>query len=387
MTIVNLPGSSGFLFQSTEEALNKRLRDNPEQFTDLQLWLNSDTNLKDLNDAILHNRTIREVCLLIHESFQQHSAKDILRLFRALGALPQLKKLLFNTYRFPFVATLPIQAFTNAFQGSHNTLTEFKLWRCDLSLLSEEDGSPIREMERCANALNGAKNLKVFRLVKCTLTEETRKLCTLDPILQALTHLPCLQEMELSATEFSALGTISKSTLRSLFRSTSLLELNLRHFYLDEESILEIAYSLFQYHDIDNHHRKSQKEQEDHQHPAYCHRHKPSKIQSLSMSGITKNQTSTGSVMISKPVREAFQKVLRSNYTLETLFLFDTWNLKSEIEFYTKLNRLGRNRLLQDHKATRQEWIDLLVQIKDDLDCLFYFLSMNPLLCSSQEDE
>jgi hypothetical protein len=350
------------------------------------VWLNHNTNLSELIDALLENTTVEEVCLLIHETFSEQPTEDILTLFQVLGGLPNLTKLLFNTYRFPFVATLPILAFTNLFKGAQN-LVEFKLWRADLALLFPNDASSSCAFDELAEALVRSTALKEFRLIKCRLTEETRKVCTLDPLIQGLAKLPNLREIELSATKMSALGGLSTRSISQLFRSSSLVALSLRNFDLSEEAVLEIANSLLQHNVLNNcdhhptHKLKESTRKCDHLKPTSIQSHS-SQVKHLKLSGV-----GGAASMLAKPIREAFHNVLESNYMLETLFLFDERNLQAEIQFYLKLNRLGRSLLLERSHASQKEWIDILVQVSDDLDCLFYFLSMNPLLCSSQYHE
>ncbi|CAB9526036.1 expressed unknown protein [Seminavis robusta] len=51
-------------------------------------------------------------------------------------------------------------------------------------------------------------------------------------------------------------------------------------------------------------------------------------------------------------------------------------------EFFLRLNRLGRKRLLQLSPADRRPWIETLATVSNDVSSLFYFLSKNPTLCS-----
>ena len=54
------------------------------------------------------------------------------------------------------------------------------------------------------------------------------------------------------------------------------------------------------------------------------------------------------------------------------------------IDFYTKLNRAGRQRLLgEDVTPTAQDWVEILSsETVQDLSCLYYLLHSNPSLCS-----
>jgi hypothetical protein len=78
-------------------------------------------------------------------------------------------------------------------------------------------------------------------------------------------------------------------------------------------------------------------------------------------------------------VQEVFANMLLKNFSLETLLVFNAWN--PHMEFYLKLNQTGKRLLLRDSTASRENWIDALISTRNDLDCLFYFMSMNPILC------
>lgn len=436
------PGSGAFLFCSDEASIHARLRQNLEDFTDLQLWLNEASNIPDLTDALWHNTSVQEVLLLIHESFggPEH---EVLLLFAVLGRLPQLSRLYFNTYRFPFVATLPVRCFANVFRSARN-LVEFKLWRTDLCVSSSREEKGEQEqghqneqrgpLEAWAMALASSRSLREFRLIKCRLTAEkdnegdhntnitnadhrTRRWAstgahsrlqrervsqwgnqslnsigcprptgTLDPVLQALAKLPHLRDVELSATTLAALGDLSQTTLRQILLAPSLQTFSLNNFDLSEEACVAIAQALLYQDNVlaENKNRRTTNNPSpssrsfshapEHNHATSPDKHQ-STVQSLRLAGVG----STAS-MFTKPIREAFRQALQYNYRLERLFLFDSRNLQQEIDFYMKLNRLGRGRLLQHPLASRREWVETLVYVRHDLDCLFYFLSIHPLL-------
>jgi len=388
--------AGAFLFCAEEYFVHKRIRDSPDDFTDLQLWLNSSSCTGALTEALTQNTSIQQVTLLIHESFGDTSTttgttsdlqrQNISNLFRVLGRLPQLQQLFLNTYRFPFVATLPIKAFSNLFEGAHQ-LIAFKLWRTDLYGCCQGD------VDAWAHALAGTcVCLQEFRLIKCRLTEEHEEEAirddsgtfgTMDSILVALSTLPALQEVELSATKLSALGTLSSESLRQLLRgSRSLQSFSLMHFDLSEAAVISIAESLHVYHQQTGAPSIDTATQQNHR-QSLPQRQRGS-LKHVKLSGVG----STAS-MFRQPIRDAFRSALESNYLLETLFIFDEGNLRDEIRFYLKLNRLGRYQLLQQAPVITtqrggrfQEWIEILVQVHDDLNCLFYFLHECPLLLS-----
>ena len=55
-----------------------------------------------------------------------------------------------------------------------------------------------------------------------------------------------------------------------------------------------------------------------------------------------------------------------------------------QIRFYQKLNLLGRTKLLKTdaNRTSIEEWIGRLQRSRQDLSCLFYFLSASPSLWS-----
>ena len=58
--------------------------------------------------------------------------------------------------------------------------------------------------------------------------------------------------------------------------------------------------------------------------------------------------------------------------------------LTAELEFYLHLNRIGRRKLLTArNNTTQRDWIDMLVDHRDDISVIFYFLMLNPPLCQA----
>ena len=89
----------------------------------------------------------------------------------------------------------------------------------------------------------------------------------------------------------------------------------------------------------------------------------------------------------SSGLQKAFRHMLQHNYWLKSiqisgLFASDEW--KKEIQMYTKLNAMGRGRLVRNtNVVTRSQWMKVFGEAQDDLSCLFHLLLLNPLLCSS----
>ena len=51
---------------------------------------------------------------------------------------------------------------------------------------------------------------------------------------------------------------------------------------------------------------------------------------------------------------------------------------------YLKLNKAGRRQLFEQFGVTRELWVDKVTLSKEDVDCTFYFLTMNPSICVTQ---
>jgi len=76
----------------------------------------------------------------------------------------------------------------------------------------------------------------------------------------------------------------------------------------------------------------------------------------------------------------AFVELVKHNMTLETVPEFGTdIAIHEEVEFYLTLNRMGRKHLFRGD-FTKEQWFHYILQAKDDLSFLYYFLSLKPEL-------
>lgn len=78
-----------------------------------------------------------------------------------------------------------------------------------------------------------------------------------------------------------------------------------------------------------------------------------------------------------------FDEVMASNVVLGELLIGtvgERVHFGDCVQFCLKLNQAGRKELLAPNEAPRSQWIKTLIANVDDLDVLFYFLSMNPSL-------
>lgn len=75
----------------------------------------------------------------------------------------------------------------------------------------------------------------------------------------------------------------------------------------------------------------------------------------------------------------SLENMLQLNYHLQRLVLSSAdKSVKDKVEYYLRLNEVGRGSLLKDGTATREQWVTMLISVSEDLDCLFYFCSCNP---------
>jgi hypothetical protein len=85
---------------------------------------------------------------------------------------------------------------------------------------------------------------------------------------------------------------------------------------------------------------------------------------------------------VSKHGLDALTKTLESNYGLQRLVISGAEkSVEDKVDYFMRLNEVGRGKLLCDGNATREQWVEMLISCSEDLDCLFYFIKMNPTLC------
>lgn len=84
---------------------------------------------------------------------------------------------------------------------------------------------------------------------------------------------------------------------------------------------------------------------------------------------------------LSEEGMQALTDMLEKNYELERLVVSSAdRSVKDKVEYFMRLNEVGRGSLLRDGKATRETWVEMLSSVSNDLDCLFYLTTKNPTL-------
>jgi hypothetical protein len=88
-------------------------------------------------------------------------------------------------------------------------------------------------------------------------------------------------------------------------------------------------------------------------------------------------------VRVPPEMRQAQLEMLERNFTLGYFLLFSQDDVTRE-NLYFKLNLGGRWQLFLNDEAPKSSWLDMLCNHREDLDCLYYYLSINPSLCKSE---
>jgi hypothetical protein len=87
-----------------------------------------------------------------------------------------------------------------------------------------------------------------------------------------------------------------------------------------------------------------------------------------------------GSEEDSTTITETFTTMLKHNHVLRFLtFQGLDWN-NPHVDFYLRLNRAGRQQLLQNFDD-KPQWVDVLIRQKEDIAVVYHFLSLSPQVC------
>ncbi|CAB9506719.1 expressed unknown protein [Seminavis robusta] len=354
-------------------------------FPVFELSLDASSDIAGLAIAVSSlSDAVEEVRVDIYNSFTiRWNEEGVPELFEALGRVPQLRKVEFYGLRiFPYRMPIVMAERTLA---TATRLEEFSL--VGINLCEEEADPNGNVFSRFSETLRHHPTLKTFALDNCRLRDEETGPTLDEAIVEPLVQIPSLEKVSLELFVFSKCGSAflfemakaliqannqsqledlsisgclggmkGAKTISEMIRvNTSLksLELHLRSRTEDddEEGIRELSKALG--------------------------RNKT--LAKFQLHGATNR---TGSL----ETRNIFLQMLESNYALKSgVQVFHPGFLRPENELYLRLNQVGRGRLLLNGLAKR-EWVDTLIKVRQDLDCLFYFLSTNPSLCNTVGD-
>lgn len=385
------------------------INEDPRQVTEgsvFELSLDASSDIAGLTVAIRSlSSSVEEVRVDIYNSFTSRWEEEGVRnLFQVLGDVPHLQKIEFYGLRiFPYV--MPITMAERTLSRA-TTLQEFSLVGVNLTASSDPS-----EFQHFSTTLRQHPSLKVFGLDNCRLRDERTGPTLDEAIVAALVEIPSLEKVIIRAMETSMWGTLSCSSVASLCSSTTLKNLELFVFSNCGSSFLnEMARTLIEHKDVSQLeevsisgclggvkgaqmiskmirtntklkslelHLRERSEEEDEAAiiDLSTALGKNKSLEKFQLHGATNKG---GSV----ETRKAYLHMLQSNYSLvHGVQVFHPGFLRPHNELYLKLNQVGRGRLLGDVNNEKKEWVNTLVQVTDDIDCLYYLLHTNPLLC------
>jgi hypothetical protein len=410
----------------------RRLVLNDERLSTLILTFDHTLNIPQLQYALSLNGTVKEIVVYTDDTFLPRFATTEIRgLFEVLGGIPSLQRLCFNS-RSGFDGVISVQALIYALSRA-TRLASFAV--SDLKL----DGTE-QDWSQFAEQLQRAVCLKSFCIIECELAASTAATdaaalpgavaalmhprggangiggsnTPLDPMVMVLSILPCMEKVYLHSTRSGGLGEISSQAVGALLLSVSLKVLKIRDFDLGADTVKAMARMLqmnpvlkdLKVGTLVDFHMSSASafaSMLEHNTGLECLEVGLSKMISddcaatlakslkvnkgLKSFALIAEDGSNGNGMmmtqkVSKPCKEAFVDMLRSNYVMENFVLFQRFPVKPEFKLFVTLNKLGRGRLLQAEETNVAQWIQALATVNDELDALFYYMSINPDLCT-----
>lgn len=379
-----------------------KLRQNDANFQHLYLPLGDLSDLGDITRAIRANTTVTSVSIFSEYIEDDWLTLDVWRAFRAVGQLPNLERL-----KFDYIGSdgdeLPVFVISAIVQAAT------KLVRLELSCVqltgTREQFNEFSLTLRQARSLQKVHIYASYAKLSLTAAEEEEEQDSWQYMLNAcvgeIAGLENLEDVLITALDFGSLGKISSASLGLLIgTSTSLKRLVLGEFELNDEHIVAMAVALEENRTLKEisfgcdlgaeggdalakmlhsnqvlemlhiHLASLDGGEEHHCALAGALRHN-SVVRQFSLYGTTGSTT--------HKTQEAYIKMLETNYSLEELeFQDEDESLQPQIDMYLKLNACGRGQLLQSATTTRNDWISALLKIHDELDCIFFLLSLNP---------
>lgn len=349
------------------------------------------------------------------------STPEVQSLFEAIGSgLEQLQTLKLNCVGLLDVA-FPLRLLTILLQACPR-LQVLDMDDVAVSVSSVDEVSELVHAieQRQQSTTNSSTNTKLppltkFRLFGCLANDTLESLLqqqqqqsdnpiSLDPLWASLSTL---ESVELDAVDDGLLGSISATSMQQLTSSRTIQTLHLNGYVLENDSLDVMAASLttnttltdlsFDLYSLG--------------HPGHeafalaealrCNQHietlhltishawnDDTFLQALATGLATdctlKALTIGTCAKITDTTAQAFADMTVSNYALEKLQIstyHGSW--KSVYLHYTGLNRKGRGFFHSNFGSlSRKEWVDKgLVPFAEDINVLFYYLQMNPMLC------
>ena len=401
----------------------RRLVLNDDRLSTLILTFDHTLNIPQLQYALSLNGTVREIVVYTDETFlPRFPLAEIRGLFEVLGAIPSLQRLCFNS-RSGFDGVISVQSLIFVLSQA-TRLASFAV--SDLKLEGTD-----QDWSQFAEQLQRAVYLRSFCIIECELSRpppgegagalagivasssSDGQRFPLDPMVMVLSILPGMEKVYLHSTRSGGLGAISSQAVGALLLSASLKVLKIRDFQMGPDTVKAMARMLqvnpvlkdLKVGTMSDFHMASAVA-----FAAMLESNSSLECLEMGMSAMINDECastlakalkvnkglksfaltaddsdSNGMMMtrtVSKPCKEAFVDMLRSNYVMENFVLFQRFPVKPEFKLFVTLNKLGRGRLLQNEETNMEQWVQALATVNDDLDALFYYVSINPDLCN-----
>ena len=388
-------------------------RINSADLRSLTLILNEDSDMEDLTEAITELESVKRVVIsCADEDEPPWGLGELEALFVAIGQLPKLQTLKLKHVGYdeenPFCITLLTDLlFGNA---DHSSIQGIHLQDCGLL----NDGGQFREYAEFAERLKGQSQLKRFKVESCSISDDPTDAClAMNYIVDALSYLPNVIDVAFEVEEEEGeLGKLESEALSRLCRSRTLHTLRLDGFELNDECLVSVADALKSSPSIK---KLNMDFYGDTKQGCKAFAEMLQVNESLEQirfeAGYDFNVLGflfdiADALTINTSIKDAtfygfdeiissgggggelaFAKMLEVNDVLQGLVLSgDAGHYSGEyrptIDFYLRLNKRGRRQLAEEFESTsRGDWIKVFADCSLDLDCLFYFLKMNPLLC------
>jgi len=376
-----------------------RVRRNDDRLTTLQLILSGPVDVEALKGVLRMNTKVAEVIIYVDETFLvQLPEEETQDLFRTIGGMPNLQKLGFHSQS-GSSGVLSVHALV-AITSQAARLVHFGL--SDVCLWGTQDS-----FEQWATQLQTQLFLQSFCVCECELMEPSNE-CPLDPVLVSLSILPSLEALFFQAATANALGRVSFRAVSAICAAPQLQDLRIGNFelgnrHIDQlsqvlpsngvlselkldagiEFLLETAHALAKILKYNNR-LKSLELGLTSMISDECAVTVAESLRdnnALESFTLSRGANARFRPFISKVCQDAFVEMLQHNFTLETLVLFQRFPVKEEFKLYLTLNKYGRKEFLRSHTMDRGDWIRTIYKVGDDLDSIFYYLSMNPGLC------
>lgn len=384
------------------EDVADRLRRNETGYSCLDVKMNPGFEVRDINllmEAVLANETLTEVNFFgILGDIDKVTATR--RLFESFATLPKLEKLQLFGYCADVLATL-----NHVLRNRAPTLRDLKITYVHLH--GSDD-----VVAHFQQSLQDLTRLQSFNLVDCQFSELLRDTNFLDQTLTSLSKLPTLENVSIKPLQSGSMGYVSTDPLVEVCKLPKLTYLSilglsfpksfphlgqmmsaLRCSGTIQDLSLQSSTSKDNCTSIGNfvreakvlkflHIRLSAEGNEDAKHILKIGEalQENTSLKTLALEYRHSSNTSIGSENLA-----TFGMSLAQNYSLEkiTFLSNSTPGIEEDplVSMYLRLNRLGRGKLIRGEQTSRQQWVEKLLESHDYLDGMYYFLSMNPLLC------